>query len=165
MRTKKVFVLAVLLVSVSLLGSGAQSGAAPRTQDATPTAIGRASAPDWQFAVLTYQDPYQGMLQKPDKPQSGMRYIAAEVEITNGSDQAALNFLSSDVKLEQDSGLEYRASVVIGSEPRLRGRNLNPGERARGWVWFEVSENAKVTRLTFVAPSPEFRIDVSNDGA
>jgi hypothetical protein len=158
----KGFVAALLVLVSPIIGgkdwfSTAHQPMGHQLQDGTPMAVGRAEAPAWEFALLTFQDPYRGTLQQPAKPRTGVRYVGAEVQITNGSDQA-LAFFSSDVKLNENTGLEFRAGDTLGSEPRLRGRNLNPGERARGWVWFELPEGAKLTRITFVAPGPEFRI-------
>jgi hypothetical protein len=40
----------------------------------------------------------------------------------------------------------------------LNARNLNGGERSRGWVWFTVAAEARITSLVYIAPAPQFRI-------
>lgn len=158
-----------LILAVPVIAGLARSGvtsepkALPRQGETTPV-VGQAGAPEWEFMVLSFRDPYQGEVQQPVAPGAGMRYVGVQVQITNGSDQA-LAFSISDVKLSEAEGIEYRAGEVIGSEPRLRSRNLNPGERARGWVWFEVPIATQLAQLIFVAPRPEFRVALPSGAA
>lgn len=157
-------------IGVGALGAGPAVAAAARRgagQDGgTPAApepsevVGQAETPSWIFTVLTYQDPYGGEVSRPEQPEPGTRYVAAEVEIDNASDQP-LEFASSDVRLRDEQGVEYAAnSAVIGAEPRLTGQNLPGGERARGTVWFVLPEGARVTEVRLVAPPPQLRVRV-----
>ena len=127
---------------------------------ATPEAdTGQRSAgpPDWSFVVHTYQDTYTGQIQAPQEQPPGTRFVAAEVEVINDSDQS-LNFTPLDLRLRSDTGVEYRGGSAIGTEPTINPRNLNPGERSRGWVWFIVPVDAIATELVYFGPSPQFRI-------
>lgn len=135
-----------------------------RAQGSTPvpdpggdTPVGEATAPQWAVIVATLQDPYAGEIQAPSDPPSGVRFVAAEVVIDNGSSQA-LNFTPADIRLVDASGIEYRGGAAAGTEPFLGVRNLNGGDRSRGWVWFIVPEDAEITELVYVAPPPLFRI-------
>ncbi len=142
-----------------LLGNAPEGMAAAATQD-TPTPVpevGRSGPPDWTFIVVRMQDPYEGEIVQTDEPERGMRFVAADVAIDNESDQS-LAFSVGDVRLRDSTGLEARAGSVVGSAPALNNRNLNPGERARGWVWFAVPVDARLAEVVLVAPSPRLRV-------
>jgi hypothetical protein len=136
-----------------------------QAQEATPVAaegemVGEAEMPRWIFRVLVLQDPYTGVLTRPAEPEPGVRYIGAEVRIENQSDQP-LAFAASAVRLRDDQGVEYTSdSDVSGEEPKLTGQNLPDGERARGWVWFSVPEDAVITEMRFLAPSSQLRVQL-----
>lgn len=130
--------------------------AAQGTPEALP--VERATtAPDWKFVLHGYEDSYGGEIQAPQEKPVGMRFAAAEVEIVNDSDQP-LAFTPIDIRLRGDDGIEYRGGSAIGMEPTINPRNLNPGERSRGWVWFTVPDGATVGEIVYLAPQPQFRI-------
>jgi len=127
---------------------------------ATPEAVSAdrtADAPNWSFVLHTYQDDYSGDIQAPQERPAGMRFAAAEVEIINDSQQP-LAFTPIDIRLRSADGVEYRGGSAIGMEPTVNPRNLNPGERSRGWVWFTVPEGATASEIVYFAPQPQFRI-------
>ena len=127
----------------------------------------RIDGPNWSFAVYQVLDPYRGVVEQ--QPQADpylregtptaipRRVVAFEVEIDNAWDQA-LDFSPSALRLRETSGLECRGGLTLGLEPRINARVLNPGERARGWVWFTVPESAELIHLAYVASPPEFRV-------
>lgn len=133
--------------------------AAQATPAATPAAQS-AGAPKWSFVLHDYEDEYAGEIQAPQERPVGMRFAAAEVEIINDSDQA-LAFTPIDIRLRGADGVEYRGGSAIGMEPTANPRNLNPGERSRGWVWFTLPEGASASELVYIAPQPQFRISLS----
>jgi hypothetical protein len=135
------------------LAAGAREAGARQTPEAQETA----TLPDWQFAVHIVQDPYAGTMQAPATAPAGTRYAAAEVEVINNSDQA-LNFTPVDVRIRDAAGVDYRGGGAIGTEPMIGVRNLNPGERSRGWVWFTIPAGAVLVELVYVAPAPQFRV-------
>jgi hypothetical protein len=128
-------------------------------QDATPEAVSVA-APDWTFVVHGMQDPYAGELTTPPEPAPGMRYVGFDVEVVNESDQP-LSFASTGVYLRDEEGFSYRSGTVGGREPALSGRTMPAGERARGWVWFEVPEDATLTEILLVPTAPELRVGLA----
>jgi hypothetical protein len=143
-------------------GAGSADAAVALAQGATPEpsaddAVGRATAPAWSVRVATLQDPYPGQIQAPENPPPGVRFIATEVVIDNASDQA-MAFTPADIRLVDSTGIEYRGGAAAGTEPFLGVRNLNGGDRSRGWVWFMVPESAVLAELIYVAPTPLFRI-------
>src|SRR4051812_46775391 len=103
------------------------------------------------------QDPYAGVLTTPTQPVAGMRYVGFDVEVVNDSDQP-LSFAGTGVYLRDDQGFSYRSGTVAGREPALAGRTMPAGERARGWVWFEVPADATFTDIVLVPTAPELRV-------
>lgn len=141
------------------LEAGAQEAPSP----VAPGEISRAEMPAWTFSVLTLQDPYPGVMLQPTEPPAGTRYVAIEVIIDNASDQA-LNFSPGDVRLRDAVDIDYRGGTAVGSEPYIAPRNLNSGERSRGWVWFTVPVDARVLEIVYSAPSPQLRISLDESG-
>jgi hypothetical protein len=137
-----------LLVQVGVPGALGQS--------ATPDVVS-APAPDWMFVVHGMQDPYTGALSNPQEPAPGMGYVGFDVEVVNASDQP-LSFADNAVILRDDEGFSYRSGTVTGREPALSGRTMPAGEQARGWVWFEVPEGAKLREIVLVPTAPELRV-------
>jgi hypothetical protein len=138
--------------------AAAQNAGTPAASSVSGEMIGRTEAPRWAFAVLTFQDPYAGQVTRPEEPELGTRYVAAEVVIENPSDQP-LEFTVSAVRLRDEAGVEYPAtSTVVAAEPKLVGQNLPGGERTRGWVWFVVPQSAVITELKLIAPAPQLRV-------
>ena len=148
------WVPALLVVSAHIL---VQTGVpAALGQSTTPDAA-TAPAPDWTFVVHGMQDPYGGVLTTPPQPAPGMRYVGFDVEVVNDSDQP-LSFAGTGVYLRDNEGFSYRSGTVAGSEPALAGRTMPAGERARGWVWFEVPADATLTEIVLVPTAPELRV-------
>ena len=136
----------------------AQSGAMARSQ--TPAATGEAEPiglPAWLFVVHTLTDPYSGTMQAPATLPTGTRVVAAEVEVINDADQA-LNFTPVEIRLRDEAGVDYRGGGAIGTEPMINPRNLNLGERSRGWVWFLLPAAVAPVELIYVAPAPQYRV-------
>jgi hypothetical protein len=150
-------VVAGAIAAASAAATGAPVRAA--RQDATPgwSPYPLVEAPAWTFAVHTVEDPYPGAMQVPAEIANGSRAIAIEIEVTNDADQA-LNFSPVDVRLRDDTGQEYRGGAAIGTGPMISPRNLNPGERSRGWVWFVIPDATIPVEIVYVAPQPQFRI-------
>lgn len=151
-----------------LVGTGAHRlegeamGFVPMVMQEVSTPVEEANTPSWRFIVYTFEDPYRGTVLQPESPKDGTRYVGAEVSIRNESD-AALNFSPSAIRLRDTNGVEYPSGGVIGSDPRILDINLIPGERASGWVWFSVPEDAELVELTYVAPSPRLTVPLSAD--
>jgi len=135
----------------------AQGDATPRANPDADDAVGHATAPAWTITVAVVHDPYPGEIQAPENPPAGVRFVATELVIDNASDQA-LAFTPADVRLVDATGVEYRGGAAAGTEPFLGVRNLNGGDRSRGWVWFMVPEAAALAEVIYVAPTPLFRI-------
>jgi len=141
---------------LAVIGLRAERTAAQATPEAA-SADRTAGAPNWSFVLHAFQDDYSGDIQAPQERPAGMRFAAADVEIINDSEQP-LAFTPIDIRLRSADGVEYRGGSAIGMEPTVNPRNLNPGERSRGWVWFTVPEGATASEIVYFAPQPQFRI-------
>jgi hypothetical protein len=149
--------------ALALAGAGPPSPRSTTAQEAgTPPVgeIGRVDMPAWSFALTAYQDPYAGVVQQPAEPPPGTRYVAAEVVIDNASTQP-LAFSPGDVNVRSVDGVTYRGGSAYGSEPFIGPRNLNGGERSRGWVWFVVAAEAQLAEIVYLPEAPQLRIPVS----
>jgi hypothetical protein len=151
---RALFGIAVAGVAAATLESDrALAQATPAAEDGSRIAV----APEWTFVVHTVQDPYSGDIQVPQEQPPGMRFVAADVEVVNASDQS-LAFTPIDIRLRTLDGVEYRGGSAIGTDPTINPRNLNPGERSRGWVLFTLPEESVAVELVYLAPQPQFRI-------
>lgn len=162
--TRRTFLGTTLVAAggVSLLGlRGSASARSAFMQDEQPL-VGEVASPSWVFVINTLQDPYAGEVIRPEEPEPGTRYVGAEVEIRNDS-QEPLNFTPGSVRLLDDAGFEYVSGSVAGSEPLLPSLNMSPGDRIRGWVWYAVPEAAQLVEIVYVAPSPRLAVNLSND--
>jgi hypothetical protein len=159
-----------LLYSSAMAGAISGVGASSFAGGTTPTpeisaaqdesdTVSVAEAPAWSFTLIVFLDPYEGEIQDPVEVDAGSRVVGAQVAVDNGSDQA-LNFFIGDIRLRDTAGMEFRAGTARGAEPRIGSRNLLPGERSRGWTWFLVPTDSELVQLTYIAPAPEFRIDL-----
>jgi Domain of unknown function (DUF4352) len=150
---------AALAAPIPALPGAVDAGA---TAPSTPTTglPRRVPAPSWTFGVLQVEDPYAGTIQVPQTPPAGTRYVAAEVEVDNDSDQP-LAFTPAEIRLRDAAGIEYRGGSALGTEPSINQRNLNGGERSRGWVWFTIAAAATPIELVYVGPQPQFRVSLT----
>ena len=156
---RELFGIAVAGVAAATLGSNhAYAQSTPAAEDGARIAV----APNWTFVVHAVEDPYSGEIQVPNEQPPGMRFVAAEVEVINASDQS-LAFTPIDIRLRTLDGVEYRGGSAIGTDPTINPRNLNPGERSRGWVLFTIPEDGVAVELAYLAPQPQFRITLEND--
>jgi hypothetical protein len=150
---------AAALAGAGLVGAAATDTGAAMARQGTPTqtVIGQAEAPAWAFGVYAIQDPYAGQIIQPQTAPAGTRYIAAEVQIDNASDQP-LNFNPLEIRLRDAAGTEYRGGSAVGSEAYLSSRNLNGGERSHGWVWFTVPLEVQIVEIAYYGPQPVFKV-------
>lgn len=163
--TRRTFLGTTLIAAagVSILGTrSSASGRSAVVQD-DQALVGEMASPSWVFVVHALQDPYAGEVIRPAEPVPGTRYVGAEVEIRNDS-QDPLNVSSSNVRLLDNAGFEYVSGSVAGSEPLLPSVNMSPGDRIRGWVWYAVPEAGQLMEIVYIAPSPRLAV-VLSDGA
>lgn len=87
----------------------------------------------------------------PDlNPPEGMRLFAINVEYENPSKDLQLNTNPMQWKLYDTEGYSYQAAqATINKEPKLPPDVLNPGGKIKGWITYEIRENAKPVKVKF----------------
>lgn len=81
------------------------------------------------------------------QPDSGNKYIAVEVTYENET-KDSISYNVYDWLLSDSDGYTY--DQAWGSkEPNLSSGDLNPGEKVRGWVTFEVPETSTQYSIKF----------------
>jgi hypothetical protein len=132
-------------------------------QDTTAT-VGEGRSPGWVCVVHTVQDPYDvTRLVRPEEPETGMRYVAADIEIRNEIDEP-LNFTVYSIYFLSEDGLEHAVGSAAGDEPLLPSFNMSPGDRVRGWVWSAVPEDARLSEVAYYGPPPRVTIALPDAG-
>lgn len=151
----------VLVATIALAtgGLGAQTSTLTRSAPAS-SPLATAVPPEWTFAIHQFEDPYEGEMR--EDPIAGARVVGAEIEITNASSQSLTVYLNN-IRLRTDVNTTYPGGIVVGApapDPpgdRLTSRLVEgvvePGEAARGWVWWEVPEGETLVEVVFY-PSP-----------
>ena len=156
--------LILAALTLSPVGLGAQdAGDTPVLR--TPAAsqpIATASDPGWHFAVYDLVDPYPvenmstGPLGQPD-----VRYVAAYIEIGVSSSGQPLHLsVNYGLRLRDERGHGYNGGLFAGAEPRLNDRLVLPGEKAEGWVWWQVPQGELLQTIVYFPPAPEYRISL-----
>ncbi len=140
-------------------GTGAALPAVAAVGEPTPTPFGTATAPAWLLVAGLLLDPYPGQIVFPAELPPGVRVVATEVEVVNRSDQP-LAVAPYAISVRDTAGYGYLGGGLTGTEPALQARTLGKGERARGWVWFAVPVDARLTELVFAPSVPELAIDL-----
>jgi len=91
--------------------------------------------------VLTVQDP----VVTDDYVTPGKRHV--EVELIVGNVSAESGWPLSGY-LADTEGVEYESSITW-AHPLISGYAVEPGQRERGWIGFEIPETAKIESLRF----------------
>ncbi len=86
------------------------------------------------------------------------------MEIRNDSDQP-LAGSPGQVRLRDVEATDYTNGAMVVSDPRLFNVKMLPGERARGWVWFGVAEDAQPSHLVYVPAAPQLLVGVTSDSS
>lgn len=99
----------------------------------------------YSFAAVVLEDPAPpGLLYTPTE---GMRLVAVEIIVGNVSgERVTVNSLNST--LLDSEGFTYQ-SELAGRDDELVLVDLEPGERVRGWVAFEIPEAAEAAIIRY----------------
>ena len=103
-----------------------------------------AKAPDFSMSIENVKEckvPYYF------KPKKGNIKLGVEVQIEGSADKdVPVNPFYA--KVTDGDGYSY-TSTFGGCDPELKSVRINKGEKARGWITFEVPEAAKSLKLTY----------------
>jgi len=97
------------------------------------------------LSAITVEDPTTpGMFYKPE---SGKKLAAVEIIVGNVSGEA-LSVNPLNATLLDSEGFTYQPELA-GREGQIMTVDLSPGEKARGWIAFEVPEGATVASIKY----------------
>lgn len=80
--------------------------------------------------------------------QSDTRLVAVQVELGNESSEDAMTIDIANAVVTDDKGIDYN-SVAGGRDGEIKSADLKKGERASGWISFQVPKDAKLKSLTY----------------
>ncbi|WP_322796606.1 DUF4352 domain-containing protein [Tepidiforma sp.] len=125
-----------------------------------PTAVPLGSGPklgetvdagEVKVTVRAFEDPAQT---SPREPGEGQRFVAIDVVVEGVSGDPSVG--AFDFSVQDRDGYVYPSSFGE-REPALQMTQLAPGRQVRGWVTFEVPENADIVAVyaDVAFPDPE----------
>lgn len=82
------------------------------------------------------------------KPKAGNTYLATEVIVENAGRDSSTPYNPLYFKVKDSDGFEY-TTALTGPEPLLKTGELAKGEKARGWIAYEVKSEAKGFSLSY----------------
>lgn len=118
-----------------------------------------AKSPDYSMRVMKVK---KCKVETYFQPKPGNIKLGVEVEYRGLSD-AEVPINPFHAKLSDSTGTEY-TSTLAGCSPNLRSRRLSKGQRAVGYITFEVPETATQLVLgytPFIVGRPEEKLEVA----
>lgn len=101
------------------------------------------------YSVVDYKSSNEFM-----KPQSGKKYVVADIGIQNGGKEA-INYNTFDFKLQDNKDYSYDSSFSDKS-PSFSSGALQPGQKTRGFITYEVDTANTASKVIF---TPSFWSD------
>lgn len=108
---------------------------------------------DYKLKVSEIKECKPRYYEKNALKKAGNMLLTVEVTLESISDKQ-FSAGTYNMKIVDSEGLTYKYSYKGSCEPRLNATSLNKGEKAKGWVTFEVAE--KATGLKFAYDHPSF---------
>lgn len=134
-------------------GGGLNEGPRPTSSVATativsPMDINQKPTTDsgYSLKVTAVEDPAQAAAGYEPKPET--RLIAVKVGLENVESDDAMAVDISNAVVTDDKGIDYIA-VAGGHDGELQSPELKKGERAEGWIAFQVPTDATLKSLTY----------------
>ena len=116
-------------------------------REATPTS----KSPDEQYGYslssTAVEDPTTPSMFYEAK--EGYKLVAIEIIVSNISGKT-LSVYPSDAILVDSNGFVYRLEELAGRDGQLAVVNLNTGEKVKGWVAFEIPEDATPASIKYL---------------
>ena len=144
---------AVVLLVLFVIGTSLVSGDNPLSSGSGPDQYDefldeQLAQYEGVAAVERVVDPWT--LEGPEyQPAAGYRFVALEVTIENPSDRSDTIWAeAAGFKLTDSENFAYAPSPA-GLQPQLPEVELEPGEKASGWVVFEVDDDNSLKSLSY----------------
>ena len=99
--------------------------------------------------TLLINDFEEGKIYDSFYPETGMKFVAVEVLVTNISKEPVDYNSLFDFKISDDNSYEYDICMFGAKEPSLKAGNINAGRKIRGWLTFEVKKEAKEFEIVY----------------
>ncbi len=81
-------------------------------------------------------------------PKFGYKFVAVDVKIVNNSTYG--KYVSAyDFSIKDEDGYDYESTYKETKTPRLAGKTISKGKSLRGWITFEVPEDADELVLNY----------------
>jgi hypothetical protein len=100
----------------------------------------------YSLKIAAVEDPAQAAAGYEAKPDT--RLIAVQVGLENVESDDSMTVDISNAVVTDDNGIDY-VSVAGGRDGELQATELKKGERAEGWIAFQVPADAKLKSLTY----------------
>ena len=103
---------------------------------------------EYALHVSKFEDPASAATSyKPKLANS--RLVAVEVTLENTKSKDALDVTSANLKLVDASGQTYEA-FAGGHDGEIKTASLKTGEKATGWVAFEIPKDIKPAKVRYL---------------
>ncbi|MCW3085836.1 MAG: hypothetical protein JWP12_3202 [Bacteroidetes bacterium] len=83
------------------------------------------------------------------QPSEGMRFYCINVEYSNPTSDLILDANPLQWKLYDSEGYAYEMAIADSKEPELKMASINPGNKLKGWITFEIPKDAKPVKVQF----------------
>ncbi|MCB5168011.1 DUF4352 domain-containing protein [Streptomyces bambusae] len=90
------------------------------------------------------------------QPKDGNKYVAAQIELSNTGKAAYNDSPSNGAKVADQAGQQFTAALTMGitAGPELpASTTIAPGDKALGYIVFEVPKASKIAKLHFALNS------------
>ncbi|MEU6861800.1 DUF4352 domain-containing protein [Streptomyces sp. NPDC046876] len=115
---------------------------------------GQGNGEQLAVTIKKWADPATGK-DEFNKPEDGKRWVAAQFELTNTGTAVYQDSPSNGAQVADEQGQRFEATIgEISQGPEMAsGLKLPAGEKALGWIVFEVPKDSKIVTLQFAMNS------------
>jgi hypothetical protein len=100
----------------------------------------------YEMKAVAYEDPAQAAAGYEAAPDT--RLVAVQVELANVSSDDPMSVDITNAVVTDDKGIDYSA-IAGGRDGEIKSEPLKKGERASGWLAFQVPKDASLKSLTY----------------
>jgi hypothetical protein len=165
-----IIVVGLVFVAVLLIGGGSRLGGSSNDiTDYEQYIDEELAAVQPEVTATRLVDPFSP--ESDDRqPGPGRRFVALEVTIEYPEDRPYSHYVSSTQFKIVDAD-DYASGSIesLATPPIAEGLELAPGQRTRGWVMFEIEEDAQIQSVMYstvevALPQVDSEVAASGDG-